>query len=104
MKIALVTHSDSRGGAAVVTLRLAHALCGCGVDAVVLSANAETGDPLVKPLAPPSAARMAFLAEHIDIFRHRGVGRDNLFKISTATAGLPLWRHPDITDADAVVL
>ncbi len=104
MKIALVTHSDSRGGAAVVTMRLAHALRGCGVDAVVLSANAETGDPLVKPLAPPSAVRMAFLAEHIDIFRHRGVGRDNLFKISTATAGLPLWRHPDITDADAVVL
>ena len=79
MKITLVTHSDSRGGAAVVTLRLAHALRDCGVDVVVLAANVETDDPVVKPLASPTAVRMAFLAEHIDIFRHRGVRRDNLF-------------------------
>lgn len=104
MKITLVTHSDSRGGAAVVTLRLAHALRDRGVDAVVLAANVATDDPVVKPLASPTAVRMAFLAEHIDIIRHRGVRRDTLFKISIATAGLPLWQHPDIADADAVVL
>ena len=55
MKITLVTHSDSCGGAAVVTLRLAHALRDCGVDAVVLAANVETDDPVVKPLASPTA-------------------------------------------------
>ena len=104
MKITLVTHSDSRGGAAVVTLRLAHALRDCGVDVVVLAANVSADDPVVRPLASSTAVHMAFLAEHIDIFRHRGVRRDNLFKISTATAGLPLWQHPDIADADVVVL
>ena len=104
MKITLVTHSDSRGGAAVVTLRLAHALRDCGVDVVVLAANVSADDPVVRPLASSTAVHMAFLAEHIDIFRHRGVRRDNLFKISTATAGLPLWQHPDVADADVVVL
>ena len=47
MKITLVTHSDSRGGAAVVTLRLAHALRDCGVDVVVLAANVSADDPVV---------------------------------------------------------
>ena len=51
MKITLVTHSDSRGGAAVVTLRLAHALRDCGVDVVVLAANVSADDPVVRPLA-----------------------------------------------------
>lgn len=104
MKIVLVTHSDNRGGAAVVTLRLAHALRDIGVDAVVLSANVETDDAAVRPLASPSAVRMAFYAEHLDLICRRGVRRDNLFKISTASAGLPLWRHPDVIDADAVIL
>lgn len=88
----------------MVTLRLAHALRDCGVDVVVLAANVSADDPVVRPLASSTAVHMAFLAEHIDIFRHRGVRRDNLFKISTATAGLPLWQHPDVADADVVVL
>ena len=71
MKITLVTHSDSRGGAAVVTLRLAHALRDCGVDVVVLAANVSADDPVVRPLASSTAVHMAFLAEHIDIFRHK---------------------------------
>ena len=79
MKITLVTHSDSRGGAAVVTLRLAHALRDCGVDVVVLAANVSADDPVVRPLASSTAVHMAFLAEHIDIFRHRVARRDNLF-------------------------
>ncbi len=47
---------------------------------------------------------MAFLAEHMRIFMRNGFDRSTLFKISTATDGLPLHRHPWVREADVVAL
>ena len=45
MKITIVNHSDNRGGAAIVSLRLMEALRAAGHDAVMLVAHKYTDHP-----------------------------------------------------------
>lgn len=104
MKVVLVNHSDSLGGASVVTYRLMEALIAQGVDARMLVVKKSTGSPYVAEAAGRFAGRMAFLAEHMRIFMRNGFDRSTLFKISTATDGLPLHRHPWVREADVVAL
>ena len=47
MKVVLVNKSDSKGGAAVVSLRLMHALVDAGVDARMLVIDKQSADNLV---------------------------------------------------------
>ena len=104
MKVVLVNHSDSLGGASVVTYRLMEALIAQGVDATNHQEKKSTGSPNVAEAAGRFAGRMAFLAEHMRIFMRNGFDRSTLFKISTATDGLPLHRHPWVREADVVAL
>ncbi|MDE7124966.1 MAG: glycosyltransferase [Muribaculaceae bacterium] len=104
MKVTLVNHSDTLGGASVVTYRLMEALRQHGVDArmiVVRKATADTGVALAGQMLTRKAC---FIAEHARIFAATGFSRENLFKISIATDGLALSRHQWIQDADAVLL
>lgn len=104
MKVLLVNHSDTAGGASVVTHRLLDALCELGVDARMLVVH-KNGDSLrVGAAASGVRRKIPFLLEHADIFRHNGFRRDTLFRISTARYGLPLHRHPWVRQADIVVL
>ncbi|MDE6300798.1 MAG: glycosyltransferase [Muribaculaceae bacterium] len=104
MKITLINHSDTLGGASVVTFRLMEALCRAGVDARLLVGR-KNGDSLRVAEAAGSRRRMIpFLAEHASIFSHNGFSRSRLFRISIANAGLPLDRHPWVIDADVVIL
>lgn len=102
--ILLINHSDTRGGASVVTRRLMEALCRNGVDARMLTVHSATDDMRIVTAAGPRRARLPFLAEHAGIFMGNGRRRDTLFKISTGAYGLPLHRHPWVQDADAIVL
>ncbi|MDO4319079.1 MAG: glycosyltransferase [Bacteroidales bacterium] len=104
MKVTLVNHSDSLGGASVVTYRLMHALRRLGVDARMLVTSKTTDDRAVTQAASRLRSRLPFLAEHLEIFIGNGRSRADLFKASIATAGLPLSRHPLVRDADAVIL
>lgn len=104
LKILLVNHSDSRGGASVVTRRLMDALCAAGADARMLVTHKATASLRVSEAASARRARLPFLAEHADIFMRNGFRRDTLFRISTARYGLPLSRHPWVREADVVVL
>ena len=104
MKVVLVNHSDSLGGASVVTFRLMQALRRVGVDARMLVTSKASDSFCVEVAAPRWRARLPFLAEHLEIFARNGFSRRDLFKASIATVGLPLSRHPLVKEADIVVL
>ncbi|MGN0219613.1 MAG: glycosyltransferase [Muribaculaceae bacterium] len=104
MKVTLVNHSDTLGGASVVTYRLMEALCRAGVDARMLVVRRATDDSRVALAGNALTRKAAFIAEHLRIVAGNGFSRRNLFKISIASAGLPLHRHPWIKDADVVAL
>ena len=104
MKVTLVNHSDTLGGASVVTYRLMEALCRAGIDARMLVVRLATADSRVALAGNALTRKAAFIAEHLRIVAGTGFSRRNLFKISIASAGLPLHRHPLIKDADVVAL
>ncbi len=104
MKIVIINKSDSTGGAAVVSHRLMEALRGIGVDARMLVVEKLTDSPYVELAASSRVVRKSFLAERLKIFIANGLNRSTLFKIDTASDGLPLWNHPLVRDADAVLL
>lgn len=104
MKVVIINKSDSTGGAAVVSFRLMEALRAEGIDAQMLVAEKLTDSPYVTLAARPSVIKKAFLLERLKIFASNGFNRSTLFKIDTGTEGLPLWDHPLVKDADAVLL
>lgn len=104
MKIVIINKSDSTGGAAVVSRRLMEALRTIGEDARMLVVEKLTDSPYVELAASPSAIKHSFIAERLKIFLANGLNRDTLFKIDTASDGLPLWKHPLVKEADAILL
>ena len=104
MKIAIVNKSDSTGGAAVVSRRLMEALRSVGTDARMVVVEKLSGSPYVEMAASNLAVKKSFISERLKIFMSNGFDRDTLFRIDTGSDGLPLWRHPVIRDADAVLL
>lgn len=104
MKIVIINHSDTLGGASVVSRRLMHALRNLGHDASMLVTHRASDDPHVALAAPKWRSRLPFFAEHARIFHSNGHSRADLFKASIATDGLPLATHPLVRNADAVIL
>ena len=105
MKVVLINHSDTRGGASVVTSRLAEALRREGVDARMLVVHREGGpSDFVAEAAAAPVARAAFMAEEGMTWLDNGLHRRNLFKLDAARVGLPLHRHPWVREADVVCL
>ena len=104
MKVAIINKSDSTGGAAIVSFRLADALRNGGTDARMLVVEKLSDARFVDLAASKRRIQIPFLAERLGIFLRNGLSRDTLFKIDTASAGLPLHRHPDVKSADVVCL
>lgn len=104
MKIAIINKSDTTGGAAVAEYRIMKALEACGAEVTMLVAEKLTADPNVLPAASTAQIKSEFLRERLGIFLRNGLRRDTLFKIDTGDGGLPLWRHPAVAGADAVML
>lgn len=103
MKIVLINHSDVRGGASVVSLRLVEALNAAGVEATMVVAHKESTSPLVVQ-GNQLKRRLAFIGEHLDIMAHNGWNRKTLFKISTGRFGMGLSDHRAVQEADIVIL
>lgn len=101
MKVVLVNHSDSRGGASVVSMRLLEALRREGVVASMVVAHKSGSAPEV---ILTEGVRKHFLREHAEIFLRNGLSRKDLFKASIATSGLELHKIPEVAEADIVVL
>lgn len=104
MKIVIINKSDRTGGAAMVSFRLMKAFRDAGIDARMLVVEKLTDSPYVEVAATPSAIRLPFLWERLKIFVANGFNRGSLFKIDTASDGLPLWLHPLVKDADAILI
>lgn len=103
-KIVIINHSDTRGGASVVSYRLMNALCRLGLDARMVVMHSATANPRVVTAAPQWRERLSFLAEEGYIYMHNGRDRNGIFRVSASRYGLPLERHPWIADADAIIL
>lgn len=104
LKVLLINHSDTAGGASVVSMRLLRALGSAGCDARMLVVHKNGNSLRVEQAVGDVRSRILFVAEHADIYLHNGHNRDTLFKISTAKYGLPLHRHPWVREADVIVL
>lgn len=104
MKVVLINHSDTLGGASVVTFRLMEALRGEGVDARMLVGSKQSDSPFVEQASSRARTRVPFYIEHARIFAQNGFSRRRLFQASIATDGLALSEHPMVKEADAVVL
>ncbi len=104
LKVALINHSDSNGGAAVVTYRLMHALRRAGVDARMVVFTKYTSDPAVMTVSTRLWRGVTFVLERLAIMFNNGFRRENLFKVSTATVGVDVSRNKFVREADVVVL
>jgi glycosyltransferase involved in cell wall biosynthesis len=104
MKVVLVNHSDMRGGAAIVSLRLAYALQEAGVDARMLVIDRQSDAPLVGVMGSKWRNKWNFLVERLGVFVRNGFRRDTLFKIDTGSHGINIATHPWVKDADVVCL
>lgn len=104
LKVTLISHSDLLGGASIVTYRLLYALRDAGVDARMVVFNRYSNDDLVTEAAPRPSRGTAFFRERLKIFVRNGFSRENLFKVSTASDGLPVWKHPWVAEADVLLL
>lgn len=105
LRVTFLCHSDNLGGASVVTRRLVQALTKQGVDARLVVFNKISDDNSVR-IAVRSRFRrgLPFMAERLRILAYNGLSRENLFKVSTASDGMDLSGHPDVTEADVIVL
>lgn len=104
MKVVLVNHSDTKGGASVVTVRLMHALRQAGVDARMLVMHKSLSDDNIDLVSNKLGRETSFLLEHAIIYARNGFSKENLFKTSIAVTTLPIHRHPWVKAADVVVL
>lgn len=103
-RVVFLCKSDHVGGAAIVTHRLMQALAGQGIDARMLVVEKGTDDERVATVGSRLARRYAFYAERLKLFVRGGFNRRDLFKVSTATDGVDVARHPWVRQADVVCL
>lgn len=93
-----------QGGAAIVSLRLAHALQEAGASTRMLVIDRQSGDLLVGVMGSKWGNKLRFLAERLGVFARNGFRRDTLFKIDTGSHGINIASHPWVKDADVVCL
>lgn len=107
MKVLIINHSDTKGGASVVSRRLLDALVADGVDARMLVKDiSDEGrrNPRIERVGTALGRRAAFLAEKGYTFVRNGFNRRDVFKIDAGRFGLPLHRHPWVREADVIML
>lgn len=104
MRVTFISHSDTLGGAAIVTYRLMRALRREGVDARMVVYTKRTDDPNVAVVSTRFVRGMKFLLERIQILLSNGFSRRKLFKVSTGSVGCRVHAHPWVKEADVVAL
>ncbi len=105
LKVAFVCHSDTLGGASVVTHRLLQALRDEGVDARMVVFTKMSDDKNVERFECGRFRRgTSFLSECGRIALANGFSRENLFKVSIASNGLDISNLETIKEADVIVL
>lgn len=103
-KILLVNHSDTLGGAAVVTFRLMQALKLEGLDVKMLVYTKTSDDPSVDTVSTRFFRGCAFCLERARIYAANGFNYGDLFKVSTGDFAVNIHRHQWAKEADIVCL
>lgn len=103
MKIAVISKSDSIGGAAIVSRRLTEALLQQGAEATMVVADKRTDFPWVQEVRSRLKTAV-FVADRLPVMLGNGFSRKNLWKCDAGSFGLPLLKHPAVKEADAVIL
>lgn len=103
-KILLVNHSDTLGGAAIVTYRLMQALLHAGLDVKMLVYTKTSRNNLIGTFGTRFTRGMSFLLERVKIFWYNGFSYENLFKVSTGEFSFGIASHPWVKEADIVCL
>lgn len=103
-KLTFISRSDLRGGAAIVTYRLVEALRKDGINARMLVCEKMSDSDFVQVCSSRHHIQYSFLKERLGVYISNGRSRKTLFKIDPSLEGLPLWTHPWVKDADAIVL
>lgn len=103
-RVVLVNHSDSIGGAAVVTYRLLTALRRAGVDARMVVFAKTGSDPFVSEVGSRFLRSASFALERAQIAMSNGMNRSELFKVSTGHWAHGISSHPWVREADVVCL
>ncbi len=103
-KVVLVTHSDTLGGAAIVTFRLMQALRREGVDAKMVVFTKRSDEESVSCMGSRFERGVRFCMERFQLLPSLGFKRDNLFLVSTGNFAIGVHKHPWIIEADIVCL
>lgn len=84
--------------------RLMDAFRAEGIDARMLVVDKQTDSPYVEVAAGGVKKMTPFIMERLEILKAIDWHRSRLFTFDTASYGLPLWEHPLVKEADAVLL
>lgn len=103
-KVVLVNHSDTLGGAAIVTFRLMQALRQQGIDARMVVYTKTSDEKTVDSIYTRFLRSMAFCLERLRILPAVGFDYGQLFKVSTGSFALNVHHHPWVKEADIVCL
>lgn len=103
-KVVLVNHSDTLGGAAIVTFRLMQALRSIGIDARMVVFTKTSDEDNVSVVSTRSFRALAFCLERLRLLPAVGFNYDNIFKVSTGDFAINVHRHSWIKEADIVCL
>lgn len=102
LRVVLINHSDTLGGASVVTNRLMRTLCANGVDAGMLVNTRTTDAERISLISSRYMRGVRFMVEAVSGLVSNGFDRKHLFEISTACSGYDVTRHPSVRDADVI--
>lgn len=103
-KVVLINHSDTLGGAAIVTFRLMQALRREGVDARMVVFTKTSQEKNVSRVFTRFTRTMAFCLERLRILMANGFNYANLYKVSTGDFALNVHHHPWVKEADIICL
>lgn len=103
MKVLLLSTNESKGGAAMVTLRLTRALRDAGIDARMLVGNGDCSEPWISRVGQ-LRLKTAKVAERGEIFLNNGLDMHDLWKVSSARFGAGVCNHKWVKEADVIVL
>ncbi|MCM1519661.1 MAG: glycosyltransferase [Lachnoclostridium sp.] len=103
-KILLVNHSDTLGGASVVTFRLMRAMLATGLDVKLLVFTKTGDDPLVDKIGTRFLRGLHFGMERIDILMRNDYNYGDLYKVSTGRYAYGISSHKWVREADIICL
>lgn len=103
-KVVLVNHSDTLGGAAIVTFRLMQALRQIGVDARMVVFTKTSEENNITVISTRFLRGLAFGLERLALLPQLGFKREDLFKVSTGDFAINIHRHPWIKEADIICI